>query len=45
MTSQIFVWMAKMKGIQIPNCQVPRPNGFFSRAFRKIYFLGGNFHY
>ena len=25
---------------RIPNFQVPRPNGVFSRAFRKINFLG-----
>ena len=30
---------------RIPNFQVPRPNGFFSREFRKIKFLGRNFNY
>ena len=30
---------------RIPNFQVPRPNGFFSRAIRKIKFLGRNFNY
>ena len=30
---------------RIPNCQVPRANGFFSREFRKIKFLGRNFNY
>ena len=30
---------------RIPNFQVPRPNGFFSRAIRKIEFLGRNFNY
>ena len=30
---------------RIPNFQVPRPNGFFSRAFTKIKFLGRNFNY
>ena len=30
---------------KIPHFQVPRPNGFVSRAFRKIKILGGNFNY
>ena len=30
---------------RIPNFQVPRPNGVFSRAIRKIKFLGRNFNY
>ena len=30
---------------RITNVQVPRPNGFFSRTFRKIKFLGINFNY
>ena len=30
---------------RIPNFQVPRPDGFFSRAIRKIKFLGRNFNY
>ena len=30
---------------RIPNFQVPRPNGVFSRAFRKIKFFGRNFNY
>ena len=30
---------------RIPNFQVPRPNGFFSRAIRKIKFLGKHFNY
>ena len=30
---------------RIPNVQVPRPNGVFSRAIRKIKFLGRNFNY
>ena len=30
---------------RIPNFQVPIPNVFFSRAIRKIKFLGRNFNY
>ena len=30
---------------RIPNVQVPRPNGYFPRAFRKIKFLGRHFNY
>ena len=30
---------------RIPNLQVPRPNGFYSREFRKIKNLGRNFNY
>ena len=30
---------------RIPNFQFPRPNGFFSREFRKIKNLGRNFNY
>ena len=30
---------------RIPNFQVPRPNGFFPRAFRKIKFFGKMFNY
>ena len=30
---------------RIPTFQFPRPNGFFSRAFIKIKFLGRNFNY
>ena len=35
------LWMDR----RIPNVQVPRPNGFFSREFRQIYFLARNFNY
>ena len=30
---------------RIPTFQIPRPNGVFSRAIRKIKFLGRNFNY
>ena len=30
---------------RISNFRVPRPNGFFSRAFTKIKFFGRNFYY
>ena len=41
MPERPIVWIVR----RIPIFQVPRPNGFISRAFRKIKFLGRNFNY
>ena len=40
-----FVLGGRPMDRRIPNFQVPRPNGFFSRELRKIKFLGRNFNY